>query len=356
MPAVSGRHRAVQGAAMITVLAAGARTLLQDGGRIGYAHLGVPRAGAADLPSLRRANRLVGNRNDLMAGLEITLSGPTLRFESDSLLALSGATLAAELDGRPLAMHQSVAVQAGQTLVCGRVHEGVRSYLAVRGGIRTPGVLGSVATDTLSGLGHPVLCNGDVLEIEPTHSTDGFYLRKPERLGNEITLHVVPGPHTDRFSEQSFSEFLAHTFTVHADSDRAGVRLVEALQLPASVGELPSQGMVGGAVQVPGDGRPIILLPDHGATGGYPVLAVVITADHGRLGQLGAGMKLRFEKVSRDQALSLLRQQEQGLETDIVAADEALLEARSLMMLAHAHPELRDLRMHNISRRVRLRR
>lgn len=341
---------------MITVLAPGLMTTVQDGGRIGYAHLGVPRAGAADLLSLRQANRVVGNADDRCAAIEFTLMGPVLRFEVDSVLALTGAELDAQLDDQPIPMYQSVPVKAGQTLICGSVRNGIRSYLAVSGGIRTGVLLGSRATDTLSGLGTPVLRRHDVLPIEVMRMREGFYLRSVPRFGGDVTLRILPGPHQEYFAPETIRGLNTQGFTVNRLSDRTGIRLSEALPVPEALAELPSQGMVTGAVQIPGDGRPVVLLPNHGTTGGYPVLATVISADHWRLGQLAEGTHVRFEEVSRAQALTALRDQEQTLENDVFSADESLLEARALLLLARANPGLRELQMQHGARRVRLQR
>ncbi|MGH8372461.1 MAG: biotin-dependent carboxyltransferase family protein [Gammaproteobacteria bacterium] len=341
---------------MITVLDPGILTTVQDGGRIGYAHLGVPQAGAADLLSLRHANRLVGNAEDRSAAIEFTLTGPVLRFEVDSLIALTGAELDAQLDGNPVPMNQSVPVNAGQTLVCGILRNGIRGYLAVSGGIRAGMVLGSRATDTLSGLGAPVLCRHDVLPIEATRVREGFYLHIVPGFGGDVTLRILPGPHQDYFAPETIRGLDTQRFTVNRLSDRTGVRLSEALPIPEALTELPSQGMVTGAIQVPGDGCPVVLLPNHGTTGGYPVLATVISADHWRLGQLAEGTHVHFVQVTRAQALAALREQEQALASNVLSADESLLEARALLLLARANPGLQTLQMRNGARRMRLQR
>lgn len=341
---------------MITVLDPGMLTTLQDRGRVGYAHLGVPRAGAADMLSLRHANRLAGNADDRCAALEYTFVGPTLRFDVDSVLALTGGGLDAQLDGEPVPMYQSVPVRAGQTLVCGRLRSGARGYLAVCGGIRSTPVLGSMATDTLSGLGPQALRRDDTLSIDSTQLREGFYLRNPPTFSTEVSLRVLPGPHQDHFTAETRRELYTTCFTADQQSDRTGVRLETALVLAQALPELPSQGMTTGAVQVPGDGRPLLLLANHGTTGGYPVIANVISADHWRLGQLGTGARVRFAQVEHAQALLALHEQERALQDEIVDADAALLSARALLLLAHSNPEMRELRLQQGARRVRLRR
>lgn len=341
---------------MITVLEPGTMTMVQDGGRVGYAHLGVPRAGAADRLSLRRANRLVGNADDCSPALECTQRGPVLRFEITSLIALTGGVLDAELDGRPVPMYQSVPVAPGQTLACGRLKRGTRSYLAVRGGIKVTSALGSASTDTLSGLGPPKLCKQNVLGIEGATTDAGFYLRAAPTLQESVVLRIVTGPHDELFSPATMTDLLGRHFSVSPQSDRTGIRLNETLNMPKPLPEMPSQGMVTGAIQVPGGGRPVILLPNHGTTGGYPVIATVIAADHWLLGQLGAGAMFSFEQVTREQAVIALREQERRLQLDVIEADTSLLEARALLMLARANPEVRELHVRKGTGHVRLRR
>ncbi len=266
---------------MITVVEAGQLTSFQDLGRSGFAHLGVPQAGAADSLSLRHANLLVGNPQNCTA-LEMILQGPTLRFDSDAVVAFAGGRLEPSLDGMLLPMYQSVAIHAGQTLACGRLQSGVRSYLAVAGGFSPPATLASTSSDTFAGLGPPLLRAGDVLACETRTLQSGWYLRKPPEFAPQATVRVMPGPHDDWFSPEALDTFLNGSYAVRADSDRTGLRLKGSRIPRANNGELPSQGMVSGAIQVPGDGQPIILLGNHGTTGGYPVIAVV-NADSGLL-------------------------------------------------------------------------
>ncbi len=340
---------------MITVIEPGRFTSIQDEGRGGFAHLGVPRAGAADSLSLRHANLLVGNPQGA-AALEMTLHGPTLRFAVDALIALTGGRMQVYLDDVPLPMYQSVSVCAGQVLACGPLLTGMRGYLAVGGGISTAQLLASAATDTLAGLGPPVLRAGDCLTLRPHSLLQGRYLRSPPEFSEQVTLRVITGPHQEWFPATALGSFLDGCYRVRADSDRSGIRLAGATVVERNPGELPSQGMLTGAVQVPGDGQPIVLLPNHGTTGGYPVIAVVISADLPQLGQLRPGVLLRFQAVNREQALQALRYAAENLRTASVCADPGLLEARGLMLLAKAHPALREACLQLGRRRVRLRR
>lgn len=340
---------------MIAVLEPGRSTSLQDRGREGCAHLGVPHAGAADSLSLRQANLLVGNA-EYAPALEMTLNGPVLRFEVEAVVALAGGRVNARLDDAPVPMYQSVAVEAGQILNCGPVHSGMRSYLAVAGGFSAPAVLGSMSADTLARLGPAVLQGGETLAMHARRLQQGWYWRTPPEFHANAVVRVVAGPHAEWFAAGTYAELLQTEFEVRSDSDRSGLRLAGAQLTRGSQNELGSQGMVSGAIQVPGDGRPIVLLCNHGATGGYPVLAVVIAADLPRLGQLRPGARLRFQAVSREQALAALRVAEQDLRHGLATADRGLLAARSLLVLAQSHPELRAADLRVDGRHVRLRR
>lgn len=326
---------------MITVIEAGQLTSFQDLGRSGFAHLGVPHAGAADSLSLRHANLLAGNRQ-VCTALEMTLHGPTLRFDVDAVVAFAGGRLEPSLDGKLLPMYQSVEIRAGQTLVCGRLQTGVRSYLAVAGGFSPPAMLASTSSDTFAGLGPPLLHAGDVLACETHTLQSGWYLRNPPEFTPQATVRVIPGPHDEWFKPAALDKFLNGSYEVRPDSDRTGLRLKGSRIARANSGELPSQGMVSGAIQVPGDGQPIILLGNHGTTGGYPVIAVVIQADLPRLGQMRGGGRLQFAAVNRDQALAADREAESAVQDALVNADPALLAARSLLALAKEYPGLQS--------------
>ena len=340
---------------MITVIDAGSLSTVQDLGRRAYGHLGVPQAGAADSTSLRVANRLLGNADEA-AVLEMTTRGAVLRFETGTAVALAGARTEATLDGEPVPMYQSVLVRAGATLRIGRISEGWRTYLAVAGGISVPPVLGSRSSDTLSGLGPAPLVAGSRLPIATFDLVGGFYLRSPPRFQREMHLRVLPGPHDDWFTESALQTLAGTTYHVSAQSDRTGLRLDGAILSRARQEELPSAGMTTGAIQVTGGGQPIVLLPNHGSTGGYPVIATVISADAPMLGQLGPGGGIRFTLVTHDTALKALRERERRLAQDIVGADAGLLAARALMMLAGRHPSLKQAVMDDGKRRLRIRR
>jgi biotin-dependent carboxylase-like uncharacterized protein len=340
---------------MIHVLEPGLFTTVQDLGRNGLGHLGVPTGGAADTFSLRVANRLVGNA-DGTAALEMTGQGAVLRFDAAAAIAFAGGEVEATLDGQPLPMYQTIRVKAGAVLRVGPILKGFRAYLAVGGGLNLPQVLGSVSSDTLAGLGSAPLVEGVQLPIAPQTAAPGFYLRAPPRFSSEVTLRVLPGPQEDWFTATANKRLVETEYRVLPQSDRTGLRLTGEKLERSRKDELPSMGMVAGAIQVPGSGQPIALLANHGATGGYPVIANVISADLGALAQLAPGASLRFSLVIRAEALALLRTQEERLVRDIVPADAGLLAARALMTLAGRHASLKQAAVTDGDRKIRIRR
>jgi biotin-dependent carboxylase-like uncharacterized protein len=273
---------------MITVVRAGPLTTVQDRGRFGYAHLGVPRSGALDQPAAALANALVGNAASA-AVLETTLMGCALRFAAPARVAVTGAAAVVRLDGAVTT--GVVDVPAGSVLDVGRATAGLRSYLAVAGGIGVEPVLGSRSTDTLSGLGPPRLADGMTLPIGA--ELDGSWSAEPPTERGEITLGVWLGPRDDWFAEPA--ELFAGAYTVSPVSNRVGARLSGPGLTRAKAGELPSEGVVLGAIQVPADGQPLIFLADHPTTGGYPVIGVV--DDVTPLAQARPGATVRFHEL-----------------------------------------------------------
>ena len=283
---------------MIRVRRPGMLTTVQDLGRTGLAHLGVPTAGAADRRALGLANRLVGNPPEA-AGLEITLAGPELELEAGAWVALTGGRVAADLDGRPVPMDVAVRVEAGQVLRVGSVTGGLRAYLAVRGGIDVPPVLGSRSTDTLAPVGPPRLEEGASLPLGDQTDGDPFRQVAPTPpLDPEPVLRTVRGPRDDLFTGAALRALIGEAWTVTADSDRTGVRLDGPVLERRRTVELASEGMVEGSLQVPPDGHPILFLANHPTTGGYPVIAVVVGHDLPLAAQARPGTRLRFRFVS----------------------------------------------------------
>jgi biotin-dependent carboxylase-like uncharacterized protein len=252
----------------------------------------------------------VGNRPDA-AALEVTAKGPTLHCLRPTYVAVVGARPELRLGGQPMPVAQVVPVAPGQVLEVGLVRQGVRCYLAVAGGLVGPELLGSCGTDLLSGLGPGPIAAGDHLFAGAVCPPLGDHVPDAHRgelpAGEAVVLRVVPGPHAEWFTPGAFAELAARRFTVQAESNRVGLRLRSsaggpALQADGGTIELDSQGTVTGAVQIPPDGQPVVLLPDHATMGGYPVLAVVAAVDHGRLGQCASGATVELRPITPAEA------------------------------------------------------
>ena len=283
---------------MIRVRKPGLLTTVQDLGRPGLAHLGVPTAGAADRRAFGLANRLVGNRPGA-AALEITLAGPELELEAGGWIALTGGRVTAHLDGRPVPMDMAVRADPGQVLRVGSVTSGLRAYLAVRGGIDVPPVLGSRSTDTLAPVGPPRLEQGARLPVGDQAGGEPFRQVAPTPpVDPEPVLRTVRGPRDEVFTHDAVRGLIGAAWTVTSDSDRTGVRLDGPVLERRRRVELASEGMVEGSLQVPPDGHPILFLANHPTTGGYPVIAVVVGADLPLAAQARPGTRMRFRFVT----------------------------------------------------------
>ncbi|AJF64100.1 biotin-dependent carboxyltransferase family protein [Streptomyces vietnamensis] len=279
------------------VVRAGALTTVQDLGRTGYAHLGVPRSGALDPAAGRLVNRLVGNAEDA-AVLETTVNGCALRPRCAVTVAVGGAPCPVRVDGRPAAWGTTLRVAAGSVLEVGAAVRGLRSYVAFGGGIAVAPVLGSRSTDLLSGLGPAPLAEGAVLPLGAATAVRGSVDAPPwPGPPDELVLRVRPGPRDDWFTGAALRTFTTRAYRVSPASNRIGLRLEGPSLERAVPGELASEGMVLGAVQVPPDGRPVVFLADHPTTGGYPVVAVVREADLGAAAQAVPGTPVRFVPV-----------------------------------------------------------
>ncbi len=320
----------------LNILRPGLLTTVQDLGRFGYQRDGIIVSGALDAPALRVANILVGNAEDA-AGLEITLLGPRIRFETDHLIALTGADLSPTLDGQPLPCHRPVRVRAGTELAFGAARAGGRAYLAVAGSFALPPVLGSLATYLRAGLGGlhgRALRAGDHLPTgAPTATSDqiardladnpaqpGWAAARwtpgpdlcPTPRPNPV-IRALRGPEYGQFSAASQVEFWRQPFTVTPAADRMGYRLRGPELVRDTDTELLSAAVTFGTVQVPAGRQAIVLLADHQTTGGYPRLAQVITADFPALAQLLPGQTITFAEVSLAGAQSLYLAQEHRL-------------------------------------------
>jgi biotin-dependent carboxylase-like uncharacterized protein len=283
------------GSGTLTVQAVGSLALLEDRGRVGLAHLGLGHSGAADRTSHDLANRLVGNAADA-ACIEVTLGTLEVRVDAPVLMAVTGAPVEVRCDARTHAVNTSFWVPPDTTVRLGRPIAGLRSYVAVRGGLRGLEVLGSVSWDTMAKLGTPPLKPGDVLPVGAAlaafPATDFAPVAKigPERL----ELPLILGPRDDWFEAAAIERLARHDFTVSPETDRVGARLEGPELARKRHGELSSEGVVLGALQVPTNGRPTLFLADHPVTGGYPVIGCVPQPWVDRASQAAPGQLIRF--------------------------------------------------------------
>ncbi|MFK0295658.1 biotin-dependent carboxyltransferase family protein [Streptomyces sp. NPDC090442] len=283
----------------LTVVRAGALTCVQDLGRPGHAHLGVPRSGALDEPAHRLANRLVGNGISA-ATLETTLTGCAVRVRTAATVAVTGAACPVTVDGRPAPWGAPVRVPAGAVLEVGAATHGVRCYLAFAGGVDTEPVLGSRATDLLSGLGPDPLADGAVLPLGTPHGPPAAADAVPHAgPAAELVLPFLPGPRADWFTAAGLRTLATGRFWVSPASNRIGLRTEGPPLERSRDGELPSEGMPLGALQVPPDGLPVLFLHDHPTTGGYPVVGVVPERWLPAAAQAVPGTPVRFVRLGR---------------------------------------------------------
>ncbi|HAU5566600.1 TPA: urea carboxylase [Serratia fonticola] len=335
----------------LDILSGGTLTTVQDApGRVGYWHVGVPPSGPFDSRAFQLGNRLLNN-DAQAAGLEITLRGPTLRFNQACSFVLTGAPIAAQLDLQPLTMHQIVTAQAGQTLTLGDVREGCRSYLLLAGGLNTPRYLGSRSTFTLGKFGGHAgraLRAGDVLHLaEPQVLATADLPRElvPE-LNGEWQLRVIYGPHgaPTFFTDDDIEAFFAAEWQVHYNSSRTGIRLIgpkptwarsdggEAGMHPSNIHD---NAYAFGTVDFTGD-MPVILGPDGPSLGGFVCPATVIEADLWKLGQLKAGDRVRFLPIDLSSADQLAQ-----------AEREAIIKLQSVPLTVNAALPLIDPLLHH---------
>lgn len=281
---------------------AGALTTVQDLGRPGLAHLGVPRSGAADRDAHAHANALVGN-DAHAAALETTATGCAVRMGADAVVAVTGADSPVWVGHVPAPMGAPIRVAAGQLVEVGMARSGLRCTVAINGGIAVEPVLGSRSTDVLSGLGPAPLREGDVVPLGPGDAIDDARFAQLRQLARgerghgrtgtlEIAVHA--GPRLDWFVEEALEHLAADHYTVTPDSNRVGIRLAGAALAHRGETQLPSEGMVLGAVQVPPSGQPVVFLADHPTTGGYPVIAVATPDAVASAAQAAPGDAVRF--------------------------------------------------------------
>ncbi|MGI5401010.1 biotin-dependent carboxyltransferase family protein [Streptomyces sp. CA-135486] len=283
----------------LEVVRAGALTTIQDLGRFGHAGLGVPRSGALDQPAHRLANRLVGNSADA-ATLETTLTGVAVRTTQAVTVAVTGAPAPVRINDRPAPWASAVHLPAGAVLDVGAATSGLRSYVAIGGGIAVAPVLGSRSTDLLSCLGPALLRDGDTLPVgetmgQPIHTDMALWEGPPQ----ELVLPVLLGPRDDWFTAEAVRTLGAARFSVSPHSNRIALRMNGPALERAVHGELASEGMVVGGIQVPPDGKPVVFLADCPTTGGYPVIGVVPERRLAAAAQAAPGLPVRFVPMRR---------------------------------------------------------
>lgn len=300
----------------VEILKPGLQTTVQDLGRQGWTHYGISPSGAADPYSLRVANAILGNPSSA-ACLEITLLGPELRFEKDVRLSLFGAEIQVEIDGKSVPFGSSFGepfdVKKGQILQLGSTQNGARTYLAVEGGLQVTLYLGSASTHLISGVGGMqgrALKKGDWLATNEFKTRNNNYnntlqynkLLEIINVNNRSILRITPGLQSDWFSSSTKALLSKTSYTITPEFSRMGIRL-EGADLSSLQGhQIFTEAISNGAIQVPGNGQPILSFVEHQTTGGYPKIANVITADFGKLGQLKAGDEISFEWVTFEQA------------------------------------------------------
>ncbi|MBA3310579.1 MAG: biotin-dependent carboxyltransferase family protein [Nocardioidaceae bacterium] len=271
-----------------------APVLVQDLGRPGWAHLGVPPSGALDPAALALANRLVGNR-DGVAGLELLLGGCVFAAQGSMRIAVTGAVVPLRVGGRPVGWGEPISVRDGEPIEVGTARDGLRSWLAVAGGVDVPEVLGSRSTDTLTGLGPAPLTGGDTVHVGVPADVPAGGEAIPERYDVEAwTMGVRLGPRSDWFVEAARGLLTTGAYVVTPASSRVALRLEGPRLERRRTEELPSEGLVTGAVQVPAGGDPLVFLADHPVTGGYPVIAVVDRRGLAACAQARPGDRVRF--------------------------------------------------------------
>lgn len=311
----------------LEVIAPGLHTTIQDAGRVGFQHVGVPASGPLDRISLRLANALVGNAAGAPA-LEILLQGPTLKVAADSVrVALVGSNASIEVrsgEPRRIPAGQSVTFVRDEVFRIGVLGDSLCAYLAIEGGLDVALVMGSASTYVRGGIGglqgrrfqkHDIIA----LKLDRAASRAEHALARTLELALEQPIRVIFGPQADYFTEEGVRTFLSSDYTVSPQADRMGYRLDGPAISHAKGHDIVSDGIVTGAIQVPGSGRPIVLMVDHQTTGGYPKIATVISADIPVVARRRPGRTMRFVAVDVGAAERLRREQEAAIEHESAA-------------------------------------
>ena len=324
--------------AAFTVLEPGLATTVQDLGRVGYQARGIPVSGALDPDALQLANALVDNAID-EAGLEIRVAGPTLRVDAGSVrVALVGTSSPLEVlepSRWDVPAGRSVRLERNAVVRVPGLRESATAYLAVAGGFDLRRVLGSRSTclrARFGGLGGRALEEGDSLPLlrETVDERAAKELRRPYSLGLPERVRVVLGPQDDHFTESGLNTFLEEVFVVTRQADRMGLRLSGPRLAHASGFNIVSDGIATGAIQVPGDGQPILLLADHQTTGGYPKIATVVSADLPALGRAVPGVQVRFQAISVEEAQAAKQTHSRNLNETIKSIQKVNLNPKDM--------------------------
>ena len=295
----------------IKIASGGFLTTIQDMGRFGYQETGMSVSGVMDQRSASLANILVGNE-ETEAVIEVTMMGPMIEFTKDNFVAVTGGDLGAKLDGKPMPRYEAVLVRAGQTLSFAGMFSGSRAYVAFAGGLAVPVIMGSKSTNLKSKLGGyegRKLGTGDEIGFTAPRTwlpnQNKRKLEPEDFSAKELTLRVVMGPQDDCFTEKGIHTFLHSTYTISNEYDRMGCRMQGNIIEHKDGGDIITDGISFGAVQVPSHGNPIVMMADHQTTGGYTKIANVISVDLPKLAQCMPGFRIHFEKVSIEQAQTL---------------------------------------------------
>lgn len=289
----------------IKVITPGMLSTIQDGGRKGFAAMGFNASGVMDVRSYHIANALVGNFTD-EAVIEMTYLGGSFKFLESNYIAITGADMSPKIDGVPVEMYTTVFVKQDETLTFSAAKSGMRAYIAVRGGIDVPVIMGSRSTNLkckLGGLDGRPLKAGDIVPCRDVYDEFQKHLihsaPKEDFGSDEITVRVLLGPQDDYFTDHGIKTFLNSTYTVTNESDRMGCKLSgEKIEYKNTV-DIISDGIVFGSIQIPRTGNPIIMLADRQTTGGYAKIATVISVDLPLLAQARPGTKVHFELIDR---------------------------------------------------------
>ena len=295
---------------------AGPLTTVQDGGRRGYMSVGFSFGGAMDLYSMRLSNILVGNAMD-EGVLEITFMGIEAEFDSDAVIAITGADMSPTVNGEPIPTYEAVGVHSGDILKMSTAGSGMRAYLAVSGGFDIPMVMGSLSTNlkcAIGGFEGRKLRAGDEIGLKRSVRLKGERTAKKENdYQKEITVRVILGPQDDYFTDKGISDFFGSVYTVSDKSDRMGIRLSGAAVENKNGVDIVSDAVAMGSIQIPASGEPIIMMADRQTTGGYAKIATVVSADLCLVAQAAPGTKIKFKCVSEKVAVNAIKAQNKRL-------------------------------------------